>query len=172
MGVGQSLGGAAVPVCRQGGLGVCSRLGCQGLASPEWRTGVILHLLTCLCLAVIAAQLINISARWYLNECTADSLHILHTAVTCANVILFHTMAFWPGSVCVTFIFHASCGKQVAHPDTHSSSDHALQHWQQGAAFRRQGHWRPAFQASAVPKGPSWSEGVGCQPPAGLDLMH
>ena len=84
--MGQSLGGGAVPLCGQGGLGLCPRLGCHGLASPEWRPGFILHFLTCLCLAMIAAHLINIPACWYLNECTADSLHILRTAITCPKL--------------------------------------------------------------------------------------
>ncbi len=60
MGVGQSLGGGAVPLRGQGGLGLCPRLGCHGQASPEWHTGFTLHLLTCLCLAEWAAELINV----------------------------------------------------------------------------------------------------------------
>ena len=84
--MGQSLGGGAVPLCGQGGVGVCPRLGCHGLASPEWRTGLTLHLLTHLCLAVFAAKLINIPACWYLYECTADSWHVLRTAVTCPKL--------------------------------------------------------------------------------------
>ena len=82
MGLGQAVGGGAVPLCGQGGLGLCPKLGCHGLAFPEWRTGLTLHLLMRLRLAVIAAQLVNIPARWYLNECTADSLNIFRTAVT------------------------------------------------------------------------------------------
>jgi len=41
---------------------------------------------TCLCLAVIAAQLINIPACRSLYERTANRLHILSTAGTCLNV--------------------------------------------------------------------------------------
>ena len=51
---------------------------------PEWWSH--LHVLTRLCLAVFAANLINIPVRWYLYECTADSLHILRTGVSCPKL--------------------------------------------------------------------------------------
>ena len=112
MGVGQSLGGGAVPLCGQGGVGVCPRLGCHGLASPEWRTGHTLHVLTCLSPAVFAAELVNIPACWYLYECTADRLHILRTAVTCLK-LSFCFNALGLKTFFYTFVLHATRGQQV-----------------------------------------------------------
>ena len=67
-----------------------------GLASPEWRTGIILHALTHLCLAVLAAEWIT--ACWYLYECAADSLHTLRTAITGLKLSCFmqHGASRWP----------------------------------------------------------------------------
>jgi len=96
------MGGGAVPLCGQGGLGLCPRLGCHGLASPEWRTGLILHLLTCLWLAVFAAELINIPTCWCLYECTADTLHILRTAATCLKLSFCSVPVFFGLDVCYT----------------------------------------------------------------------
>jgi len=110
--VGQSLGGGAVPLCGQGGLGLCPRLGCHGLAPPEWRTGHTLHLLTCLCL-VSAADLVNVLACWYLYECTAGRLaYFAHSCHLSEIITLLHILLFWPEKGMLHL--HASCGERVA----------------------------------------------------------